>query len=189
MPVLLLIAAGAEIVLGPAYAGSAGPLAAVDVISRPAATRVFLSPAGHYELTVSSADNWRTPRGVAELAEISGNERRLVWRQDLPHRMGPRTAVVTDSGTVVLIDEWINSPSPYALTVIDSSGKILAQYSLDQLIAALGVERRAISANARLGIWMSAAPVLSADGAAIIFRTGGRRLTVWVSDGRLSVAD
>ena len=101
-----------------------------DAISRPPATRIFVSPAGHYKLTIENRDNWQTQETVADLKEIEGDAARTAWQQTLPHRMGPRAALVTDNGEVVLIDEWINSPSPYALSEIDVRGTTIARYGL-----------------------------------------------------------
>lgn len=161
----------------------------VDKISRPAPVRQFKSPAGGYEFTISSADNWKTPHGVAALVQLDGKTQRPRWNLALPHFMGPRTALVADSGTVVLVDEWINSPSRHALMVISPKGEMLADISFDELVAALGVERRDISTHARLGVWMSAAPVPSADGGSIRFAAGGRHLSIRLADGHLSASD
>jgi hypothetical protein len=158
-----------------------------DAISRPPAKRIFVSPAGRYKLIIENRDNWQTQEVVAALEEIVGVATRTVWQQALPHRMGPRAALVTDNGDVVLIDEWINSPSPYALSEIDVRGTTIAQYSLDQLIAALAVGRRAVSDNAHVGIWMSSPPVLRSDGASVEFRCAGKKFSLRLSDGALSI--
>ena len=86
-----------------------------------------------------------------------------------------------------MIDDWINSPSPRALTLINARGKIIASYSFDALIAILQVSRRDVSSHATLGVWLSAEPTISDDGATVHFKTAGRVLMMRVRDGRLTV--
>ncbi|MDP2810069.1 MAG: hypothetical protein Q8O34_07965 [Rhodocyclaceae bacterium] len=160
-----------------------------DAIVLPPARREFQSPSGKFFLTLVSADNWKTFHALAELSALDGAVRRPVWQQSLPHEKGPRRVLVADSGAVVLLDEWINIPSRHALMLISPEGRTLAHYSIDELIATLDVSRKTISANARLGIWLSSVPVLSADGTAVEFRTAGRGLVLQLADGRLAVTD
>lgn len=85
----------------------------------------------------------------------------------------------------MLIDDWINVPSPHALVLMGHSGQQLASYSIDALIALLGVSRRTVTAHARLGIWLSAAPALSPDGSHLVLDSGGRQLILRLADGAL----
>lgn len=186
---LILIALPCAAILSGSWRMAHAEKPAMDRISRPAPIRHFVSPAGTCELSVSSADNWKTPYGVAALTRIGDKAQRVEWRTPLPHYRGPRTAVVTDAGDAVLVDEWVNSPSRHAVTVISAAGKILAEYSFDQLVALLGVERRQISAHARLGTWMSAEPVLAPDQTSIGFSVAGRHLQLQLADGRLAASD
>ena len=161
-----------------------------DALVLPPANREFQSPSGQFVLTLSSADNWKTRHAVAELAvSADGGERKPVWRRILPHEKGPRRVLVTDTGAVVLLDEWINIPSRHALMLISPEGRTLAHFSIDELISTLGVARKTISANARLGIWLSSMPVPSTDGTAMVFRTAGRGLVLELANGRLSATD
>ena len=96
-------------------------------------------------------------------------------------------ASVADSGAVILFDEWINVPSRHALMLIDPGNTILAHDSIDQLIAILGVARSTISANARLGAWLSGMPMFNADGTGVEFQAGGHSLALRLADGNLSV--
>ena len=170
---------------------SSSDSAAISADARvlPPVRRDFRSLSDKFDLTLTSADNWNTPQATAELAEIKGAERRVVWRRTLPHELGPRLAMVTDGGAVILFDEWINVPSRHALMLIDSGSRTLADYSIDQLISALGVPRAGIAANAKLGVWLSGQPTLSGDGATVRLRAGGRDLQLNLADGHLSVAN
>ena len=97
--------------------------------------------------------------------------------------------VVTDSGAVVLMDEWINVPSRHALMLLAPNGNELAHLGIDGLVRLLGVPRRTVSDHGRLGIWMSSAPALSADGRAVIFASGGRQLMLSLADGQVSAVN
>lgn len=116
--------------------------------------------------------------------------RRLsLWNRVLPHEHGPRGVLVSDSGTAVLLDEWINVVPRHAIMLIDRAGHTLALYSGEQLFAILDVPRKAISANARHGIWMSSEPMPSDDGKTIVFRAAERSLTLRLADGKLTLSD
>ena len=159
---------------------------AVDARQLPPATREFLSPSGQFALVLASADHWKTHYAEATLAAVNGVRRQPLWQQTLPHEKGPRRVLVMDSGAVLLLDEWINVPSRHAFMLISPEGKTLAHYSIDELIAKLGVSRRTIADNGKLGIWLSSTPVVKPDGMTVEFRAGGRGLLLELSDGRLS---
>ena len=155
----------------------------------PPEVREFKSPSGDFALTLSTADHWKTPYANAALTEHASASAQLRWRQTLPHQQGPRHVLVTNAGEVVLADDWINSPSRQALMLIATDGKILAKYSLDQVIETLGVARKDITPNARHGIWLGALPEINPDGTAVLLQAGGRRLSMKLSDGSLTVSD
>ncbi|MDP2834761.1 MAG: hypothetical protein Q8Q28_15975 [Pseudomonadota bacterium] len=158
------------------------------MISLPPPQRHFSSPSGRFVLTFSSLDR-RTPSVSAELVEVSGTRRRSLWSRLLPHEQGPRGALVSDSGAVVLLDEWINVVPRHAIMLIGPDGRTLALYSGEQLFAILNVPRKAISANARHGVWMSSEPIPSADGKTVEFRCARRSFTLQLADGKLTVSD
>lgn len=153
----------------------------------PAAQRKFQSASGRFVLTLSNFDAWSSKHVEAELVESSGAVQRARWRLILPHEMGPRWALVTDDGATILVDEWINIPSRHAVMLLDPSGQMLADYSIDQLIELLKITRKTIAAHARLGPWLTSAPTLCAGGASVEFRVGGRGLSLELANGRLSV--
>ena len=78
---------------------------------------------------------------------------------------------------------WFASPT------VSSDGRRIAEYSAEQLFTVLDVPRNTISAHAKFGVWMAAQPTLAADGMSVAFSAGGRRLTVRLADGGLSVSD
>ena len=158
-----------------------------DAIDLPPVHREFMSPSANFVLTISSDDHWATPMARAALNSRRAGVQQIVWRQTLLNIKGPRRAMITDYGAVILIDDWINSPSDHALSVLSAKGKTVATYSLDALIAILNVPRRDVSSHATLGIWLSAEPTVSDDGATVRFRTAGRGLVLRVRDGRITL--
>lgn len=150
---------------------------------------MFDSPSGRFQLTIGTDDGWQTRRATGALHDLSTPVPTLCWRQALPQTQGPRQALVTDQGASVMIDDWINVPSPQALVLIDVHGQQLAVYSIDALIAVLGVSRHTVGEHGRLGIWLSAAPVLSPDGSKLVLASGGRQLILRLADGALSATD
>ncbi len=159
------------------------------LISMPPDRREFLSPAGIFVLALANADHWKSPRATAELLSVDGALRRPLWQRVLPHDKGPHRVLVSDSGAVLLIDEWTLAPSHHALVCIGPDGQTLAQYSTDELISRLGVARKTVLARARRGRWLSRLPVLHADGSAVDLKAGGRRLVLHLADGGLQVVD
>ncbi|MCX6629476.1 MAG: hypothetical protein NTW28_17805 [Candidatus Solibacter sp.] len=113
----------------------------------------------------------------------------VVWQRELPHHHGPRRVLVADDGRVLLVDEWINVVSPFALTLIAADGGELAHYSAEQVLSLLAVPRKAITEHARFGPWITDGPTLSADGDWVLFKAGGRSLKLRLADGRISVED
>ncbi|WP_442777162.1 hypothetical protein [Sphaerotilus montanus] len=168
---------------------AAGEVAVVKADKRvlPPDRREFQSPSGRFVLTVSTSDHWATRTALAELVDVSGAARQPVWSQALPQQQGPRHVLVANSGAVVLIDEWINIPSPHALMLLSPEGKTLAHYGLDALIATLGVPRRTITAHNQLGVWLSRMPVFSPDESALVLAAGGRGLSLDMASGHLKL--
>ncbi len=156
-------------------------LMATDRIDLPPLERRFGSG---FVLTVKSLDGWKTPLGRAMLVDARGG---VKWERELPQHHGPRQVLVTKSGQVLLMDEWINVLSRYALMLIAPSGVTMAEYSGEQIIRALGVPRAAIRLNARWGVWMTSEPSVVGD--AVFFEAGGRRLVLRLADGQLSARD
>ena len=160
-----------------------------DRILLPPLTREASSPGGRFHLTIQAVDGWKSPRARAELREDEGASAKLLWSLHLPHEQGPRRALISDQGEVILVDEWINVASRRALTLIGTNGKVRASYSAEEIFAVLAVPLREVTAHAKLGIWLAAEPVFSRDGRAVLFQGGGRHLALRLDDGKLSLAD
>jgi len=156
--------------------------ALADQQDPPPSIREFRSPEGDFLLTIRAADNWKTPRAAAEFSRGG----RSLWRMDLPHEYGPRTALVSRRGVVVLFDEWINVFSPRAVLILDSAGRTLAQHSSEAVQTALGVPRARLASLARFGPWMTAPPVLAAPDGPARVSAGGRVLEIRLTDGSLA---
>ena len=158
-----------------------------DVIDRPPARRVFASPSGRFVLSLTVAAHGQTSKAEAELVEVFADRRVGRWQLPLPHEGGPRTAVVSDRGAVLLVEEWINVVPRHALMVIGSDGRTIADDSGEQVFSRLEVPRARISEHARAGIWRSSDPVLAEDGNSVVIRAAGRVVTVSLADGHLDV--
>lgn len=160
---------------------------AVDTIDLPPGRREASSSEGRYTLVLTSLDGWETYRVKAELYEGRPADRHSVWQRELPHNYGPRRALVSGQGEVLLADEWINVLSKYALTLIDRQNRMVAQYSAEQVIAALGVPIREVGSHAKAGPWITDGPSVSPDGRSALITAGGRVLAISLADGKLSV--
>lgn len=170
---------GVAVIATGALLASAAPVS--DERTVPALQRNFRSASGAFVLRVEAVDGWKTHRAHATLS--SGGAIR--WSRDLPHQFGPKTAVVTDRGAVLLVDEWINSIPAHGLTLIAPDGRTIADHGGETIFKVLGSPRAAISAQARVGTWRSAEPAIRADQVAIA--AAGRTLLISLKDGTLSV--
>jgi hypothetical protein len=157
-----------------------------DKKSRPAALRRFNSDTGAFQLEVTSSNNWKTSQAHAEMFALASSGRRSVWSIPLPQRYGPALAVVADTGGALLVDEWINTPSPYALMVIAPDGNTVRAHSMTDIATAAGLSPAQLAASAASGPWMSAPPVYLAVPDATLIEAGGVRLRIDLKTGKLS---
>ncbi|QOY87073.1 hypothetical protein [Paludibaculum fermentans] len=157
-----------------------------DVKALPPDFRSFSSPAGAYVLELRGPRGWRPPQAQAELFSARPGARRSVWTKPLPHRYGPAQAVVSDEGLVLLLDEGLRTPGPLAVAVLARDGSETARYSTSGIAKAAGVTLPALIKSARVGIWMSAPPAMTPDGAAVVLEAAGVQLKVELHSGRLS---
>lgn len=162
------------------------PMLSEDAISLPPTRQVILSPQETYILLLQAPVDWQSKQVTATLFEATSDRCQPVWSQTLPHEYGPRYALVNDRGQVVLLDEWINVASPYAITVISPTGDTVAQYSFDQVAAVLAVSRADLVDQAATGWWISAPPTLSRDGDTVRVAAGSDRLEINLATGALS---
>ena len=172
-----------------ALAGQAKPPLAADRIVLPPVRRAIRSPSGGFELVITSDDHWKTKLAIGELTDLSAPGRLRVWRMNLPQTQGPRRALVTDQGSTVMFDSWLNVASPHAIVVVSAEGRQLAVHGFDAIVALLGVSRRTVAQHGRLGLWLSSEPVVSGDGLTVLLAAGDRHLRLWLADGSLTLAD
>jgi hypothetical protein len=159
---------------------------ASDVISHPPDVREFTSASGGFVFRVGTNDKWKSGVAVAELL-VPAKAGAMIsrWRKPLPHFEGPRRVLVSDNGYVALFDDWINSPSPRSIMVLDSRGNTVAIYTFEALVQALGVTPRIVADSAHLGIWLTTEPQLSPDRTTVILRAGGHTLALSLNTGKL----
>jgi hypothetical protein len=170
------------IITAVALCAAGGPTMAQDRLDLPPAERRVASPSGAFTLTLRTPDNWKTPQVVASLVRGDG---KVVWQQQLPHEHGPRRALVTDDGRVLLVDEWINVISPRALMLLAADGHIVAQHSAEAIFALLAVPLPVITRQAKSGAWIAEGPRLSLDSGTAAFEAGGRAFLIDLYEGRL----
>lgn len=172
---------------GPVGAQQTQAGGAVDRITLPDARREFVSPSGQFAFVVSTRDGWTSPRGTGELFSVKGPGRTSLWSRELPQQFGPRFVLIGDLGTVLMLDEWINVKSPYAVLLMDRAGRTVAQHSTDAVQAVLQVPMADIVRMARHGWWIGTPPRLDPAAGVARVETAGRGLLIRLADGHLSV--
>ena len=139
----------------------------------PEVLREFHSPSNEFRLLIIGNDRWLKPYASAELYRVNksdsnepdsnepGSSDELLWRiSKLPHRLGPSNAFVTDGGRVLLIDEWVNTPSSYALMVIEKNGETKPALSFAEIARLTGNSEASMVKSAVVGAWQSMQPSL-----------------------------
>lgn len=163
---------------------SGGPDEGRDRNIRPPEERVFTSPAGKFRLVVRARHSgWKGADANATLYGLEGGSPREIWTRELPHRYGPRFALVDSSGNVAFFDEWFNTPSEHALTVIAADNRRIAQYSFREIADVLQVAGEALVRSATKGPWMSGEPRFSPSGEHADVPAGGRTLRLNMQSG------
>jgi hypothetical protein len=161
------------------------PTRTSDQITLPDASREFVSPSGAFSFVVSTRDGWKSVHAIGE--HFTGrSSRRLLWSRELPQQFGPRFVIVSDTGSVLMLDEWINVSSQYAVLLLDRDNRQVTQRSTDAVQAVLGVPMNEIVQSAKYGWWITAPPRLDAAGVAVLVGAGGRVLSIRLSDGQLT---
>ena len=161
---------------------------ATDARVLPPARRSFTAPSGAFTLHIASTDGWASPQAQAELLHTVDGVARRLWQQALPQPLGPRQVLVADSGAVVMLDEWRNSPSPHALLLIAPDGSTRAHITIDTLVATLGVPRKTVATHARFGTWLSSPPQWSLDGSTLRLEAAGQTLLLHLASGQLTLS-
>ena len=153
--------------------------AAADRMAQPPLHQTFSN--SPYQLIVTATDSWQTPAATGQF--YKGDT--LLWQQPLPHQYGPRFVLISQQGHLLLLDEFINVASPYALTLLDADGQTLAQYSFDDIQKTLAIPAATLTQKASSGWWISAAPTLSESEGLALVPTGGTILRVDLATGEL----
>jgi hypothetical protein len=181
---------GALPVSQPALNGPSTPsMLSNDAIPRPPLLRDIPSPTEtfHLVLTTSDADNRQVV--TAHLFAVTADQCQRLWAQALPHEYGPRFALVTDRGSTLLLDEWINVASDYAIRLLDRQGETIAQYSFDDIVAVTERHRADVVALASQGFWLSGEPSLAPSGDLAIVPAAHGTLMVDLTNGELRFKD
>jgi hypothetical protein len=160
-----------------------------DTKLRPPELRSFASPSGTFVLEVRGPAGGASLQARAELFSAGAAGRQSLWSKPLPQRYGPGTAVVFDDGRVVLIDEWVKTPSPYALMLLAANGDTLVCHSMADIAAVSGVSTARLVTGATAGPWMSAPPERVAGRKALLVTAGKVRLELDLASGRLARED
>ncbi|MBD2260054.1 hypothetical protein [Pseudanabaena sp. FACHB-2040] len=171
----------------PSAAAEEMPMLSEDAIARPPAHQAIVSPDQTHILVLQSGANDTPQTLTATLYSASGSLCQPQWTQTLPQEYGPRFVLVSDLGYTVLLDEWINVASDYAVMVLNPDGQRVAQHSFDEVAAVLQTPRAEIVEKARYGWWISSAPMLSRNDQTVQVDTAGKRLHIGTTDGRLSL--
>ncbi|MGB3136983.1 MAG: hypothetical protein WBG38_02640 [Nodosilinea sp.] len=155
------------------------PVSTQDAIPHPPLLRHEVSPAGSYHLVLTLGQTAPGDRRTtASLFETTGDRCQQLWSQELPHSYGPRTALVNDTGTVVLLDEWINVASSYAIVVLGLDGEIRSQQGFDDIVQATGQTRAEVVGQAAQGFWLGGTPAFAEQGTQVSIPTAGGQLTL-----------
>lgn len=165
------------------------PNSFADKRKTPKLVREYSSPSGEFHLVVTGREGWAKPHPSAQLFQISesGTSRSQVWRIDeLPHRLGPGDVLISNSGVVVLIDEWVRTPSPVSLMVVGAVGKTIKVHSFNDIAQVTGKPKDSLIESAKVGIWQSRRPVISLDSERVQFFTGDTHFTLDLESGVIS---
>lgn len=156
-----------------------------DAIAPPPQHQTILSPEKTHILVLQAAEDWSLKQLTATLYEVNDTACQPLWSQVLPQEYGPRFVLVTNQGHTVLLDEWINVASNYAVMVLNAAGQTVAQHGFDAVAQVLQVPRSDIVERARHGWWITREPTLSRDGQTVEVGAAGKRLHITVSNGQL----
>jgi hypothetical protein len=93
--------------------------------------------------------------------------------------------MVGDKGNVLLIDEWANIASRYAVMVVDRENRPIAQHDFEAVRKVLGVPAAQVAQMARHGVWIVRAPVWDIPGVRVLIEAAGKTLRVDISNGAI----
>ena len=159
-----------------------------DSIILPPTWRTFVSPDGKYVFEVFTVDSWKSQTPNGRFAELGSGQENVVWTGGLPHEYGPRYVIVGNNAKVLLIDEWINVKSRYALTIFDPYSVSIRHYDFDYLQDILKVPVARIVEQANSGWWVTAPPQTGPRGVIVQIETAGKILEVNLETSEVYVA-
>jgi hypothetical protein len=148
----------------------------------------FFSPDKKLVFVVSSSDSWNTNKALGELFVIDGKNRKLLWSRSLAQRYGPRFALLNNAGTTLLLDEWINVKSDFAVMILSRDNKELARHTFEAVRNVLDVSLEKVIKLSKHGWWISAPPKLGAEGKTAAVQAAGKILVIDLSDGNMFLA-
>jgi hypothetical protein len=156
---------------------------AIDRIQLPPLEEEFSSPTGTYKFKISTLDEWKSMRSTGELFKKDVRTYNLLWSRILPHNYRPRFVIVGEKGEVLLLDEWINVKSPFAVMLLDKKNQVVTQYDFNAIQKLLGIPGSELVKAARYGAWMMEPPKLNTDNTRVIVKTGHKELSIRLKDG------
>ena len=159
-----------------------------DRIRKPSLQTEFFSPQGNFRFIVSTTDNWETKQGYGRLIKIIDNVSEIVWEGELPQEYGPRYVLISQRGEVLMLDEWINVKSKYAIVVLNPQKNLVIQHDFDKVQQVLQVPISEIVQKATQGSWwISAPPSLDESLTFAYIPTAGKVLRVDLQTGELNL--
>jgi hypothetical protein len=157
-----------------------------DSIDLPAQRREFASRSRNYLFVLRTEDGWASKRAQGELYELSARGRRLLWRQLLPQEFGPRYLVVSDEGHILMLDEWINVKSQYAVILMGKDGAMIARKRFEDVKDVLRADEAVLVKHGSRGSWwISADPILDAGRNIVSVPAGNGALVIDLTSGAL----
>lgn len=159
-----------------------------DRISLPPLQAEFLSQQRNFRFIISTKDNWKLKQGLGKLIRCTNGVSEVIWEGQLPQEYGPRHVLVGKQGEVLMLDEWINVKSKYAVFVLNPQNDKVIQHNFDSIQKILGVPTSAIVESAVGGSWwISKQPFLDESGSTAYVPTAGKILKVDLQTGELSL--
>ena len=166
--------------------GATGMAQATDQVPVPPAREDFASPSGAFLFRLEAPPDFQTGRSFGLLHAVEDGVARLLWRREMPHAWRARRVLVSDSGRVLLLDDWFNTRNRYAVVVMSPDGALVASHAFDALPEALEAPVPAIVRAAQQGIWIGGHPEIAPDGEVALVPAAGKHLAIDLRDGSLS---
>ncbi len=157
-----------------------------DSIALPPTTRESFSSNKQYQFVISSGDGWKTKHPAGHLYGSEGGTRKLLWQGTLPQEYGPRFVLVSRRGTVLMLDEWINVKSSYAVVVLNPPAKNWIRHGFEEVEGTLGAARSVLVDSAKFGWWISSMPTFLDDERKARVGAAGKHLVVDLMTGEMS---